>query len=123
MEDDDAHFAEKMEGPAGELATQFHESEKLQAAQEKSQTPVFSAFGFSSLGVSCPGIAAEGDEQPRETRGKRGPEGKGEAKPEAVFVNGVADVPALADWLADHLDDTELSELLTALTETGMHRG
>lgn len=32
MEDDGVPFAEKMEGLTRELATQFHESEKLQAA-------------------------------------------------------------------------------------------
>lgn len=69
-------------------------------------------------------IAVEGLEQARQTRGKRGPEGKGEAKAEAdnpghgneaVFRGGVANVPALADWLADHLDDAELAELVEAL--------
>ena len=32
VEDDGVPFAEKMEGLTRELATQFHESEKLQAA-------------------------------------------------------------------------------------------
>ena len=58
---------------------------------------------------------AEGLEQPRQTREKHGPEGKGEAKPEAVFSDGVAKVPALAAWLGDHLDDAQLAELVREL--------
>lgn len=60
-------------------------------------------------------VAAEGVEQPRKTRGKSGSKGKGEAKPEAVFSDGVANVPALANWLTDHLTDAQLAELLNLL--------
>lgn len=60
-------------------------------------------------------VAAEGLEQPRKTREKHDPEGKCEAKPEAVFCDGVANVPALAAWLGDHLDDAELAELVREL--------
>ncbi|MCP4892131.1 MAG: hypothetical protein GY904_36775 [Planctomycetaceae bacterium] len=85
------------------------------AAQEKSQTPVITTFGSECLGLSGPLVAAEGDEQPRETRRKTCVEDQGEAIPEAVFCDGVANVPALADWLADHLDDAQLAELVREL--------
>ena len=55
-------------------------------AQQKSQTPIITAFGFECPGLSGPSVAAEGLELRLQTAQKRTPVFKGEAKPEAVNV-------------------------------------
>ena len=57
VEDDGVPFAEKMEGLTRELATQFHESEKLQSAIRDNMR---TAIPF-----------AKGAELPRTSRGRR----------------------------------------------------
>ncbi len=71
------------------------------AAQQKSQTPLITAFGSECLGLSDPLIAAEGLEQVRQTNRIRTNAEQREAKPEAVFVDGLPSVAALATWLSE----------------------
>ena len=86
-------------------------------AQQKSQTPIITAFGFECLGLSGPLIAAEGLEQAQQTSQKRPPVFKGEAKPEAVVVDGVSKVTALATWLSQNLSHEQLTELASQLQQ------
>ena len=60
-------------------------------------------------------IAEEGLEQAQQTSQKRPPVFKGEAKPEAVFVDGLPNVTALATWLSQNLSDEQLTELALQL--------
>jgi hypothetical protein len=42
---------------------------------------------------------------------------KGEAKPEAVVVDGVSNVTALATWLSQNLSHEQLTELASQLQQ------
>ena len=84
-------------------------------AQQKSQTPLITAFGSECLGLSGPSVAAEGLEQTLQTSQKRTPVFKGEAKPEAAMVAGVSSVTTLATWLLQNLSDEQLTELVLQL--------
>ena len=70
-------------------------------AQQKSQTPLITAFGFECPGLSGPSVAAEGLEQVRQTNRIRTNAEQREAKPEVVFVDGLPSVAALATWLSE----------------------
>ena len=85
------------------------------AAQQKSQTPLITAFGLERLGLSGPSVAAEGLELRLQTSQKRTPVFKGEAKPEAAMVAGLLNVTALATWLSQNLSDEQLTELALQL--------
>ncbi len=89
-------------------------------AQEKSQTPAITAFGFERLGLFGPKVAAEGLELTLQTSQKRTPVFKGEAKPEAVFVDGSPAVSALATWLSKILNDEQRAELASQLQKHEM---
>ena len=71
------------------------------AAQQKSQTPLITAFGLECPGLSGPSVAAEGLEQVRQTNRIRTNAEQREAKPEVVFVDGLPSVAALATWLSE----------------------
>ena len=60
-------------------------------------------------------VAAEGLELRLQTAQKRTPVFKGEAKPEAEFVDGSPAVTALAIWLSQILSDEQLTELALQL--------
>ena len=62
-------------------------------------------------------VAAEGLEQALQTSQKRPPVFKGEAKPEAVVVDGVSKVTALATWLSQNLSHEQLTELASQLQQ------
>ena len=87
------------------------------AAQQKSQPPFITAFGFECLGLSSPSVAAEGLELRLQTWQKRAPMFKGEAKPEAAMVAGVSNVTALATWLSQNLSHEQLTELASQLQQ------
>jgi hypothetical protein len=114
----EANFGDELgkQSPAACRADSQKEMRRVQNVREN--TP----FSEISAILENDRVAAEGLEQPRETRGKHGFGAKGEAKPDAVFSGGVANVPALADWLADHLDDFELAELVRELDHRAIER-
>ena len=84
-------------------------------AQQKSQTPLFTAFGSECLGLSGPGVAAEGLEQVIQTNGKRKKTQPCEAKPEALFEASSSDLENLARVLADQLGNYDTFELIKHL--------
>ena len=84
-------------------------------AQQKSQTPLITAFGLECRGLSGPLIAAEGLEQVLQTSQKRTRAVKSEAKPEAATETSASDLENLAEVLADQLGQHETFELIKHL--------
>lgn len=93
------------------------------AAQQKSQTPLITAFGLECPGLSGPLIAAEGLEQVLQTSQKRTRAVKSEAKPEAEFVDGSPAVTALAIRLSQILSAEQRTELASQLQKVRTEGG